>query len=143
VDHPAFRLELTFVDEKVDPLIIATTDGRHLGYRDPATGETGITTSLGEGAWLLGPLLDEFGAAPDFPCIKEKVLGLDDVVGRPAIHVRCLDESDRSDTWVDRETGLELLHTWGQTANGANWAGFVTIEFEPTLDPTLFDPRSV
>jgi hypothetical protein len=43
VDWPAFRIEETFQGENV-----VTEDGTRFGYRDPLSGDTGITRDLGE-----------------------------------------------------------------------------------------------
>ena len=126
-----------------DPMIIATVDGKRFGVRDPATDEAGIVRSFGEAPWVLGPMLNFFGEeASTLWCVEGSAVGMEEVLQRAAILLRCT-EYDAFDAWVDRETGLVLRQVPRVSDEEPGWFGFVEIEFDPSLDPSLFDPQSV
>lgn len=130
--------------EVSEPLIIATVDGKRFGVRDPATDEQYITRSFGEAPRLLGPMLtflDE-DVLISYWCVEGTSVGIEEILERSAIRVRCT-EHEAFDAWVDRETGLVLRQIPRASDEEPGWLGFVGIQFDPALDPSLFDPRSV
>jgi hypothetical protein len=145
VDWPAFRIEETFEGQNVTggELVIATEDGKRFGYRDPLSGDTGITRGFGEGAFVLGPVAQWFGEGGFQPCDGAESLKQDVILGRPAIHVGC-SGAQGWDGWVDERTGLRLRYTVRHPDEIHEWfVGYVELGFAPVLDPSLFDPRSV
>jgi hypothetical protein len=141
VDWPAFRL-VQQVKGSRKRLVIATNDGKRFGYRDPASGEVGITRDFGEGAFVLLPVLQYFGEVPAF-CTSPDVMRTESILGRNSIHIGC-DDTEGWDQWVDAETGLMLRRVARRPdPQGSSWAGFAKIQFDPVLDQGLFDPRSV
>lgn len=84
VRWPAFRVETIF---QGNPVVVATQDGERFDVREGD--QVGTSKRLGEqGAILLSPLV-QFSVAGVrvFNCPSERILGLEVVVGRPAIHV--------------------------------------------------------
>jgi hypothetical protein len=139
VRWPAFRVETNF---QGSPVTVATQDGERFNIRDG--NQVGTTKGLGEqGAILLSPLV-QFSVAgvPVFDCPSERILGLEVVVGRPAIHVGCPD--DASETWVDSASGLVLESRSTSDGPGGDTSyDYRSIEFDPELDDSLFDATSV
>jgi hypothetical protein len=139
VRWPAFRVETTFQGE---PVTIATEDGERFNVREGD--QVGTTRDLGEqGAILLSPLV-QFSVAgiPVFDCPSEQILGVEEVVGRPAIHVDC--PEDASETWVDSESGLVLeSRSSGDGPSGDTSYGYRSIEFDPRLDDAVFDATTL
>jgi hypothetical protein len=147
IDWPAFRVYFTAKEsaapdsEPVQPLILATPDGKRFGVRDPLSGETYVTRSLGEAPWVIGPIVNFFGD-PD-PCARERVVGTEQILERTAIRVHC-SKFETYDTWIDRESGLVLRQIlWAPSEQEPGWSGFVELEWNPPLDRGLFDPGAV
>ena len=148
IDWPAFRFSMTArendgppADKIHEPFVVATLDGKRFGVRDPLADGPYVTRSFGETAWILAPLVNYFGP-PIMLCTSGHVAGTDEVLGRSAILFRCTDEP--FDSWVDRQTGLVLRQVVPDPDEGEpGWQGFVRIEFDPPLDRSMFDPRSV
>jgi hypothetical protein len=139
VRWPAFRVETTFQGESVT---IATEDGVRFHTREGD--QVGTTNGLGEqGAILLSPLLQfSFAGVPVLDCPSERILGLEEVVGRSTIHVDC--PEDASETWVDAASGLVLQSRSASDGPGGDTSyGYSSIEFDPELDDTLFDATTV
>jgi hypothetical protein len=146
VEWPAFRLEMSMRGEdgsdaeSMDPIVLVTLDGERFGVRDPRAGEPYVTDSLGEEAWLIGPVASYYGELD--LCASEEVERPVELFGRDALLVRCSDGG--YDTWVDRETGLVLRRLDLQPAPGQpRWSGFTEIEFDPAVSQELFEPASV
>jgi hypothetical protein len=150
IDWPAFRLSLTGEEhgepadpEKSEPFVVATLDGERFGVRDPASDSTYVTHSFGEGQWILGPVLAFFGEEIPPWCVDESVVEVEEILGRPAIRIRCSD-FEALDAWIDDQTGLLLRQEMeAPNEHEPGWSGFVRIEFDPVLDESLFDPESV
>jgi hypothetical protein len=145
VDWPAFRIEETFEGENVGggELVIATEDGTRFGYRDPLSGDTGVTRDFGEGAFVLGPVIQWAGEGGFRPCDGKESFDRDAILGRSAIHIGC-SGARGWDGWVDEATGLRLRYTVRHPDEIHEWfVGYVELEFNPSLDPSAFDPRSV
>jgi hypothetical protein len=150
VDWPAFRLSFSTTErdgpnagETLDVLTMATPDGKRFGVRDARADEPYVTRSFGEGVWVLGPMLSFFGRdASPIGCIAGRGVGIETVLGRSAILVRCT-HYEEQDTWVDRETGLILRQVMADPSEEPDWLGFVELEFDPGLDPGLFRLDSV
>lgn len=147
VDWPAFRVSFTAREnvgsgaEETQPLTVATRDGKRFGVRDPLADETYVTRSLGEAPWVIGPMVNFFGD-PD-PCAEETALGVERVLGRPAIRVHC-SKFEIYDTWVDERSGIVLRQVLqAPSEREPGWSGFVELEIDPTLDGGMFDPSSV
>jgi hypothetical protein len=150
VDWPAFRLTMMAQEnsgptagEASEALTIATVDGKQFGVRDPASDSTYVTRSLGEAPWVLGPILTFLERFP--VCVSEDVIANERVLDRPTIRVRCSESegSEDYDSWVDQETGLVLRQVMLASDEEPGWSGFVELQFEPELDASLFNPRSV
>jgi len=139
VRWPAFRVETVF---QGNPVVVATQDGERFNVRDGD--QVGTTKGLGEqGAIMLSPLV-QFSVAgvPVFDCPSERILGLEEVVARSAIHVDCPDES--SESWVDAVSGLVLQSRSVSDGPGGDTSyGYSSVEFDPELDDTLFDATTV
>lgn len=138
---PAFRLEQRAKGGS-GPLVVATSDGKRFGYRDPVSGEVGISTGLGERGFGLVPMVQYFGVPPAV-CPAPDILTTESMMGRTVIHIGC-DESSGWDQWIDVRTGLMLRKAVRRgEPNQADWMGYVQLEFGPQLDGGLFDPHSV
>jgi hypothetical protein len=124
------------------PVVIATSDGKRFGYRDPGSGEAGISRGLG-GAFMPYPMLQYFGLRQD-ACPAPDILRTESMMGRRVIHIGC-DESNGWDQWIDLRTGLLLREAVRRQefSHQPYWGGYVQLEFGPRLDEGLFDPHSV
>ena len=150
VDWPAFRLSFSLTElegphagETLDVLTVATPDGKRFGVRDARAEAPYVTRSLGEGVWVLGPMLSFIGPeASPLWCLDGRGVGIDTVLDRSAIVMRCT-EYEAHDAWVDRETGLILRQVMTDSSEDPDWLGFVDLEFDPDLDSSLFDLDSV
>jgi hypothetical protein len=145
VDWPAFRIGETFEGENVAgrELVIATQDGARFGYREPLSGDTGVTREFGEGAFVLGPVIQWAGEGGFRPCEGKESFDREALLGRSAIHIGC-SGARGWDGWVDEATGLRLRYTVRHPDEIHEWfVGYVELEFNPFLDPSAFDPRSV
>ena len=143
VDWPSFRLVERF-EGGGEPLVVNSRDGKLFGYHDPLSGDTGVTRSFGEGAFVLAPILRYLMPATETvpSCGTDGTLDLESLLGRPTIHLRC--DAQGWDAWVDQATGLVLRQAQDDPGpHGYRWIGFTAIEFDPVVDPSLFDPRSI
>jgi hypothetical protein len=67
----------------------------------------------------------------------------DGILGRSAIHIGC-SGARGWDGWVDEATGLRLRYTVRHPDEIHEWyVGYVELAFNPSLEPSAFDPRSV
>jgi hypothetical protein len=139
VRWPAFRVETT---DQGGPLVLATLDGKLISYRQGD--EVGTSNGFeGPGAIVLGPPVFQLMVreAPHLPCDDEEIRGIEEVAGRPTIHVICPHEG--SESWVDSVTGLILARFNESTGPGGDGTGrFTWIEFAPDLDDAMFDATS-
>jgi hypothetical protein len=145
VDWPAFRFEETFTGENTagGELVVATEDGKLFGYHDPLSDGTGVTRGFGEGAFVLGPVMQWFGEAGVGDCTENVTLDRDVILDRPAIRVGC-EDGQGWDVWIDDATGLRLRSTVRRPDRIHEFlVGYVDLEFDPSIDPSLFDPRSI
>jgi hypothetical protein len=148
VDWPAFRFEMSGEEHQgpgagktFEAFTVATLDGKRFGVRDPLAEGPYETTNFGEGVWVLGPILDFFGWSP-MSCVKGHAIGTEVILERTTIFFRCT-KFDHYDQWIDSETGLVLRQITREPHDEPGWLGFVDVEFEPPLEPALFDPSSV
>jgi hypothetical protein len=135
---PSFRVETTFSGE---PVVITTEDGKRFGIRQGD--QIGTSEGLGEqAAMVLSPVFAQFTGFSASPCESERILGVEEIVGRSAIHVACPEEG--SETWVDSESGLVLASFKSDTGPGGDaTTGYTSIEFDPRLDHALFEASSL
>jgi hypothetical protein len=141
VAWPAFRVEQRSKGGS-GALIVATNDGRRFGYRDPVSGEVGVSKGLGEGAFALVPMVQYLGQAPAV-CATPDIHTTESMMNRTVIHIGCAD-SPAWDEWIDVRTGLLLRKVVrGGEPGQADWIGYVRIEFDPQFNEGLFDPHSV
>jgi hypothetical protein len=134
VRWPAFRVETIFQGAHV---IVATEDGERFTYREGD--QVGSTHTLGEQAAIMLSPLFQFSDAglPPIACPSEEILGVDDMLGRRAIHVAC---SEGSESWIDSESGLVLAYQASDAgAGGESSTGYSSIEFDPGFDEAVFD----
>jgi hypothetical protein len=141
VAWPALRVKQRWKGSS-GPVVIATSDGKRFGYRDPGSGEAGISRGLG-GAFMPYPMLQYFGLRQD-ACPAPDILRTESMMGRKVIHIGC-DESNGWDQWIDLRTGLLLREAVRRQefSHQPYWGGYVQLEFGPRLDEGLFDPHSV
>ena len=143
VDLPAFRVEAIVGPDQTDPIVILTPDGKTFSGLDPSEGTVSIGIELSEGTLYLLGVLEAI--SPTFPpCFEAETIGTTELVGRPAIGIRCMEKGETSEYWFDRDTGL-VLRIESPDAGPADtgFSGFTSLEVNPHLDPGIFEAESL
>lgn len=71
-------------------------------------------------------------------CADGRLIGGDEVLGRPVTGIACGREAERFVHWIDDETGV-IIAGEGRDEDGASSWEFTEFELDPTFPPGIFD----